>query len=182
MYRSPCSGSIEEAANRQSCAKDLLEINGVFLIGKRSYVKIEAFWRYRLILVASSLQEKCGEVTCLASAVLSHPCQPFGISHSFLSQETLHLGCDRGITLQTGKGRPPGTEFSTSGAGELQMTTRSCCRTGRKYHVSQQQIAPPLSKRALQLTSRSPSLHFLTVLDEAVRKYQNCLKEIAFLS
>lgn len=176
MYRSPCSGSIEEAANRQSYAKDLLEINGVFLIGKRSYVKIQVDFGS----IFASGKVWWSDLLGISCPVSSMPA--IGISYSFLSQETLHLGCDRGITLQTGRGRPPGTEFSTSGAGELQMTTRSCCRTGRKYHVSQQQIAPPLSKRALQLTSRSPSLHFLTVLDEAVRKYQNCLKEIAFLS
>lgn len=64
---------------------------------------------------------------------------------------------------------------------ELQKTTRFCCRTGREHCVSQQQAVPIAEKGSLIDFSLS-----ITVFPHSdawnCRKYQSCLRKIAYLS
>lgn len=151
--------------SRQSCSRDLF-----FPIGNRSCVKTDVFCGNRLILAAPSLWEKWSKMSCLESAAVSHLCQSSSASQSLFSLRAV-MG---GVTLQTRSGRPVETESSMSRTG-------ASYRTGREHCVSRQQIAPQcwegLSSWSLVLCHDCSSQLWM----KQSRKYQDCLREIAFL-
>lgn len=129
-----------------------------------SFVEIDWFWQH---LPFGKSEAKClvwNQQPCLICA--SHP-----VPHRACFLLGLWWGS---VTLQTRSGRPVETESSTSRTG-------AGYRTGREHCVSRQQIAPQcwegLSSWSLVLCHYCSSQLWM----KQSRKYQDCLREIAFL-